>query len=154
MNLPIEPCAIVIPHQLPPYLTHDMPIADEVAHDAYAVIRMGTTGNIIDLLAQCQRMHQGAKVATLIKPLLPLQLRVSERGNGFPSVGHYATDGTTVWRIIDLCGGIIKCGTVAAPNYIEVVAVDAGEPSDFEEDQYASMYEASRLRFDIKGGAQ
>ena len=151
MNLPIEPCAVVIPHQLPPYLTHDMTRADEEEHDVSSVRRLSMTQDVIDLLAQCQRMHQGAKVAALIKPLLPLQLRVSERGNGFPSVGHYATDGTTVWRIIDLCGGIIKCGTVAAPNYIEVVAVDAGEPSDFEEDQYASMYEASRI---VEGGAR
>ena len=151
MNLPIEPCAVVIPHQLPPYLTHDMTRADEEEHDVSSVRRLSMTQDVIDLLAQCQRMHQGAKVAALIKPLLPLQLRVSEWGNGFPSVGHYATDGTTVWRIIDLCGGIIKCGTVAAPNYIEVVAVDAGEPSDFEEDQYASMYEASRI---VEGGAR
>lgn len=85
-----------------------------------------------------------------IKPLLPLQLRVSERGNGFPSVGDYATDGSSVWRITDLCGGNIKCGTVAFPNYIEVEAVDAGEPSDFEEDEYDSMYEASRI---VEGGA-
>jgi len=153
MNIPIEPCAVVIPHQLPPYMTFTLPIADEVAHDAYAVIRMGTTGNVVDLLAQCHRMHQGAKVAALLTPLLPVKLRVFERGNGFPSVGHYATDSSTVWRITDLCGGNIQCGTVAAPNYIEVVAVNAGEPSDFEEDDYVSMYEASRIRFDIKGGA-
>ncbi len=153
MNIPIEPCAVVIPHQVPPYLTFDMNRADEVEHDSHAVIRMGTTGNVVDLLAQCHRMHQGAKVATLLAKLLPVQLRVSERGNGWPSVGHHATDGSTVWRITDLCGGNIQCGTVAAPNYIEVVAVNAGEPSDFEEDEYAAMYEASRIRSDVKGGA-
>ena len=151
MNLPIEPCAVVIPHQLPPYLTHDMTRANEAEHDSHAVYRLFTTGNVVDLLAQCSRMHQGAKVAALLNPLLPLQLRVSERGNGFPSVGDYATDGSTVWRITDLCGGNIQCGTVAAPNYIEVLAVDAGEPSDFEEDEYASMFEASRI---VQGGAQ
>ena len=151
MNLPIEPCAVVVPHQLPPYLTYDLNHADEEAHDVSSVRRLSMTQDVVDLLAQCSRMHQGAKVAALLNPLLPLQLRVSERGNGFPSVGHYATDGSTVWRITDLCGGIIQCGTVAAPNYIEVVAVNAGEPSDFEEDEYASMFEASRI---VQGGAQ
>ena len=151
MNIPIEPCAVVIPHQLPPYLTHDMTRADEEEHDVSSVRRLSMTQDVIDLLAQCPRMHQGAKVAALIKPLLPLQLRVSERGNGWPSVGDFATDGSTVWRITDLCGGNIQCGTVADPNYIEVVAVDAGEPSDFEEDEYASMFEASRI---VEGGAR
>lgn len=150
MNLPIEPCAIVIPHQLPPYLTYDMTRADEAEHDVHAVYRLGSSGNVVDLLAQCPRMHQGAKVAALLKPLLPVELRVSERGNGWPSVGHYATDGSTVWRITDLCGGNIQCGTVAFPNYIVVVAVAAGEPGDFEEDEYASMFESSRI---VQGGA-
>lgn len=85
-----------------------------------------------------------------IKLLLPLALRVFERGNGWPSVGDHATDGSTVWRITDLCGGIIQCGTVAAPNYIEVLAVDAGEPNEFEEDEYGLMFEASRI---VQGGA-
>ena len=154
MNIPIETRAVVIPHQLPPYLTFHMTRADEAELDSHAVYRLGTTGDVIDLLAQCHRIHQGAKVAALINPLLPFKLRVSERGNGWPSVGDFATDGSTVWRIIDLCGGNIQCGTVAAPNYIEVVAVNAGEPSDFEEDDYIPMFEASRLRFHVKGGAR
>ncbi len=52
-------------------------------------------------------------------------MRVSERDNGFPSVGHFATDGSTVWRITDLCGGNIHTGESRDRNYIYVLAVDA-----------------------------
>ena len=80
----------------------------------------------------------------LCSPLCPIQMRVSERDNGFPSVGHYATDGSTVWCITDLCGGNIHTDESGSSNYIYVLAVDAGEPSDCEEYEYASIYEAIR----------
>jgi hypothetical protein len=76
-------------------------------------------------------------------------MRVSERDNGFPSVGHYATDGSTAWCITDLCGGNIHTGESGSSNYIYVLAVDARENSDFKKYEYDSTYEALRE----KGGA-
>jgi hypothetical protein len=71
-------------------------------------------------------------------------LEITERGNGFPSVGErvYDSETDTVYELTADCfGGRISTGPCGAGNYCTMEAVVFGDASDLTDEEFESLPE-------------
>lgn len=71
-------------------------------------------------------------------------LEISERGNGFPSVGErvYDVETDTVYELTaDFYGGRISTGSPGSGNYCTMEAVVFGDASDLTDEEFENLRE-------------